>query len=135
MRALVVGWSSVLHGEATAGDVLSMQAVAGALAAHRIEHELAWSAVMCPPGRLRLDDADPSRYTHLLWVCGPLTGAAPAALHARFAHCRPVRRGRQPCRCERCDGDRFSPRYCPRRAGHDAAARPRGARAAARRAG
>ncbi len=90
MRALVVGWSSVLHGEATAGDVLSMQAVAGALAAHRIEHELAWSAVMCPPGGLRLDDADPSRYTHLLWVCGPLTGAAPAALHARFAHCRRI---------------------------------------------
>lgn len=90
MRALVVGWSSVRHGEATAGDVLGMRAVAGALAEHGVDHELAWSAVMCPPGGLRLQDTDPQRYTHLVFVCGPLSGSAPAELHERFAHCRRI---------------------------------------------
>ncbi|MGQ1836874.1 polysaccharide pyruvyl transferase family protein [Kocuria turfanensis] len=88
MRTLVVGWSSVLHGEATAGDVLAMDAVADALGAAGIPHDVAWSAVMCPPGGLRLDDADPGRYTDLVFVCGPATGRSIAELHERFAHCR-----------------------------------------------
>lgn len=90
MRTLVVGWSSVLHGEATAGDVLAMDAVAEALRTAGVPHDVAWSAVMCPPGGLRLDDADPARYTHLLFVCGPATGRSIAELHERFAHCRRI---------------------------------------------
>lgn len=90
MRTLVVGWSSVLHGEATAGDVLAMDAVADALSTAGVPHDVAWSAVMCPPGGLRLDDADPSRYSHLVFVCGPATGHSVAELHARFAHCRRI---------------------------------------------
>lgn len=90
MRTLVVGWSSVLHGEATAGDVLAMDAVAEALGAAGIPHDVAWSAVMCPPGGLRLDDADPGRYTHLVFVCGPATGRSIAELHERFARCRRI---------------------------------------------
>lgn len=90
MRTLVVGWSSVLHGEATAGDVLAMDAVAEALDAAGIRYDVAWSAVMCPPGGLRLDDADPGRYTHLVFVCGPATGRSIAELHERFAHCRRI---------------------------------------------
>ncbi|MUN63870.1 polysaccharide pyruvyl transferase family protein [Kocuria sediminis] len=90
MHTLVVGWSSVLHGEATAGDVLAMDAVADALGAAGIPHDVAWSAVMCPPGGLRLDDADPRRYTDLVFVCGPATGRSIAELHERFAHCRRI---------------------------------------------
>lgn len=90
MRTLVVGWSSVLHGEATAGDVLAMDAVADALGAAGVPHDIAWSAVMCPPGGLRLDDADPGRYTDLVFVCGPATGRSIAELHERFAHCRRI---------------------------------------------
>lgn len=90
MRTLVVGWSSVLHGEATAGDVLAMQAVAETLRTAGVPHDVAWSAVMCPPGGLRLDDADPARYSHLLFVCGPATGRPVAELHERFAHCRRI---------------------------------------------
>ncbi|WP_241248923.1 polysaccharide pyruvyl transferase family protein [Rhodococcus sp. X156] len=85
VRVLVVGWPSLLHGEATAGDVLSMQAVGRALARAGTAHELAWSAVMCPPEGLRLDDADPARFTHLVFACGPLAGAGPTQLHRRFA--------------------------------------------------
>ena len=90
MRTLVVGWSSVLHGEATAGDVLAMDAVAEALRAGGIVHDVAWSAVMCPPGGLRLDDVEPARYTRLVFVCGPATGRSIAELHERFAHCRRI---------------------------------------------
>ncbi|OLT09815.1 polysaccharide pyruvyl transferase [Kocuria sp. CNJ-770] len=90
MRTLVVGWSSVLHGEATAGDVLAMDAVADALGAAGVPHDVAWSAVMCPPGGLRLDDADPGRYTDLVFVCGPATGRSIAELHERFVHCRRI---------------------------------------------
>lgn len=86
----MVGWSSVLHGEATAGDVLAMDAVADALGAAGVPHDVAWSAVMCPPGGLRLDDADPGRYTDLVFVCGPATGRSIAELHERFAHCRRI---------------------------------------------
>ncbi|MEX5294701.1 polysaccharide pyruvyl transferase family protein [Kocuria sp. CPCC 205268] len=90
MRTLVVGWSSVLHGEATAGDVLAMDAVADALGTAGVPYDLAWSEVMCPPGGLRLEDADPARYTHLLFVCGPAAGRPVAGLHERFAHCRRI---------------------------------------------
>lgn len=86
-RVLVVGWSSVLHGEATAGDVLAMRTVARGLRTAGVHHDTAWSAVMCPPGGLVLDDADPLLYSHLVFVCGPATGAAVLELHERFAHC------------------------------------------------
>ncbi|WP_328842595.1 polysaccharide pyruvyl transferase family protein [Nakamurella leprariae] len=87
VRALVVGWSSFRHGEATAGDVLSMDAVSQALTAAGVDAEIAWSAVMCPPGGLRLDDADPDRFSHLVFACGPLVGPSIPQLHQRFSHC------------------------------------------------
>lgn len=86
-RVLVVGWSSVLHGEATAGDVLSMAAVATAVAAAGYAVDTAWSAVMRPGGGLALDDADPARYTHLVFACGPLHGEPVLELHERFRAC------------------------------------------------
>ena len=58
MRVLLTGWPSFLHGEATAGDVLSMQRVHAALQAAGVACELAWSPVF-RPGALTLDDAVP----------------------------------------------------------------------------
>lgn len=89
-RVLVTGWSGVLHGEATAGDVLAMQAVADALTAAGTACETGWSAVMCPPGGLRLTDADPADFTHLVWACGPLHGAPVTETADRFAGCRRI---------------------------------------------
>ncbi|MFC7402373.1 polysaccharide pyruvyl transferase family protein [Citricoccus sp. GCM10030269] len=86
-RVLITGWPSLLHGEATAGDVLAMRTVERALDRAGIGYDTAWSRVMCPPGGLALDDADPEHYSHLVFVCGPLTGAAIAELHERYAHC------------------------------------------------
>jgi hypothetical protein len=90
VTALVVGWFSFLHGEATAGDVLSMEAVQACLASAAIPYDVAWSAVMCPDGGLRLDDVLPGRYTHLVFVCGPAHGPPIRELHERFARCRRI---------------------------------------------
>lgn len=89
-RVLVVGWPSVLHGEATAGDVLALRTVEGALSTAGIGHDTAWSPVMCPPGGLVLEDAEPGLYSHLVFVCGPAAGTPLVELHERFAHCTRV---------------------------------------------
>lgn len=88
-RVLVVGWPSLREGEATAGDVLAMDTVAGALAAEGIPRDLAWSPVLRPEC-LSLDAADPGRYTHLVFACGPLTGPGVAGLHEKFRGCRRI---------------------------------------------
>jgi Polysaccharide pyruvyl transferase len=89
VRALVTGWPSFLHGEATAGDVLAMEAVRGALDGAGIGCDLAWSPVF-RPGGLDLAGADPARYTHLVFACGPLHGPQVEDLHRRYARCRRV---------------------------------------------
>ncbi|GAA3823843.1 polysaccharide pyruvyl transferase family protein [Sphaerisporangium flaviroseum] len=90
VTVLVAGWFSFLHGEATAGDVLSMEAVRACLASEGVRHDVAWSPVMRPSGGLLLDDAQPGRYTHLLFVCGPAHGRLVRELHERFAGCRRI---------------------------------------------
>ena len=93
VRVLLTGWPSFLHGEATAGDVLSMQRVHAALQAAGVACELAWSPVF-RPGALTLDDAVPQRYTHVVFACGPVHGQqlGRAAAHAG-AHDRAARPG------------------------------------------
>ncbi|MEW2354991.1 polysaccharide pyruvyl transferase family protein [Spirillospora sp. NPDC029432] len=89
MRVLVTGWPSFVHGEATAGDVLAMEAVRGALAGAGAECDVAWSPVLRPDG-LTLDRADPGRYTHLVFACGPAHGDQVESLHRRYARCRRI---------------------------------------------
>ncbi|QKG18876.1 Polysaccharide pyruvyl transferase [Actinomadura verrucosospora] len=89
VRVLVTGWPSFLHGEATAGDVLAMEAVRRALDEARTGCDLAWSPVF-RPGGLDLDRADPAGYTHLVFACGPLHGAQVEDLHRRYARCRRI---------------------------------------------
>jgi hypothetical protein len=89
VRLLLTGWFSFLHGEATAGDVLALEAVRLALESAAIDYDIAWSPVF-RPGGLRIDDAAPQRYSHLVFVCGPVRGEQIAALHARYASCRRI---------------------------------------------
>jgi hypothetical protein len=89
LRILLTGWFSFLHGEATAGDVLALDAVQRSLDRAGIDYEVAWSPVF-RPGALRLDDAAPGRYTHLVFVCGPLHGAPVTELHTRFSSLRRI---------------------------------------------
>jgi Polysaccharide pyruvyl transferase len=87
MRVLVTGWSSFLDGEATAGDVLSMEAVRDSLLEAGLGVDVAWSPRLRADG-LSLEQADPNTYTHLLFVCGPAHGRQVRQLHERFVHCR-----------------------------------------------
>jgi Polysaccharide pyruvyl transferase len=89
MRVLVTGWPSFRDGEATAGDVLAMEAVRRTLAAARIPCDLAWSPVFRPGGHT-LAQASPGRYSHLVFCCGPLHGPQVAGLHRRYARCRRI---------------------------------------------
>ncbi|WP_410673968.1 polysaccharide pyruvyl transferase family protein [Amycolatopsis sp. cmx-4-68] len=89
MRVLLTGWASFLHGEATAGDVLSLRAAEDALAAAGIDHRVAWSPGF-RPGTLHLPDAPPEDYTHVVFVCGPVHGPQVRSLHERYAACRRI---------------------------------------------
>jgi len=80
---------SFLHGEATAGDVLSMQQVRAAPEGADVPCEVAWSPLV-RPGTLTLDDAAPERYAHVDFVCGPLHGQQLRWLHDHFARCRRI---------------------------------------------
>ncbi len=86
VRVLLTGWPSFLHGEATAGDVLSMERVQRALTSAGVPCEVAWSPVF-RPGTLHLDAADPARYTHVIFASGPAHGAQLRWLHDRFDRC------------------------------------------------
>lgn len=89
MRVLVAGWPSFLHGEATAGDVLSMRRVSAALDGAGIAVDVAWSPTL-RPGALHLDEADPAHYTHVVFTCGPVHGEQVEWLHRRYAGCRRI---------------------------------------------
>lgn len=86
-RALVTGWFSFFHGEATAGDLLSGDTVRKWLTEAAIPHDTAMSPVLGGPA---LEDIDPSRYSHLLFVCGPAAGWQVEDLLVRFAHCTKI---------------------------------------------
>lgn len=87
MRVLLVGWFSFWDGEATAGDVLSLQAVSRALERAGVPFDVAWSRGFTGEG-VDVDEADPESYTHVVFVCGPIHGPQVAAVHERFARCR-----------------------------------------------
>jgi polysaccharide pyruvyl transferase len=89
MRVLLMGWASFLHGEATAGDVLSLRAAGAALSAAEIDHDVAWSPAF-RPGTLHLPDAAPEDYTHVVFTCGPVHGPQLRSLHERYAACRRI---------------------------------------------
>lgn len=82
-RALVTGWFTFFHGEATAGDLLARDTVQRWLTEEGIPHDTAMSPVLGGPS---LDDIDAARYTHLLFVCGPAAGWQVEDLLARFPH-------------------------------------------------
>ena len=85
-RVLIAGWPSFLHGEATAGDVLAMEAARTVLSDAGLRCDLAWSPVFRPGGRT-LEDCPPDDYTHLVFTCGPVHGWQIEWLHGRYRGC------------------------------------------------
>ncbi len=76
MRVLLTGCSSVLHSEATAGDLESMRRVAGWLDDAGVPFDLALSPVLraADPATTSVDleTLDAPAYTVLVFACGPL---------------------------------------------------------------
>ncbi|PJE99583.1 polysaccharide pyruvyl transferase [Streptomyces carminius] len=85
-RALLTGWFTFLHGEVTAGDELALRRVQEVLDRAGIPYDTAWSPGFRPDA-LHLEDAAPERYSHVVFLCGPLHGSQVAALHERYPHC------------------------------------------------
>jgi hypothetical protein len=85
-RILLTGWFSFQDGEATAGDVLALRRVEDVLERAGIPYDVVWSPGF-RRGVLHFDGVRPERYSHLVFVCGPLYGPQIEDLHRRFAHC------------------------------------------------
>jgi hypothetical protein len=89
MRALVAGWFSFEDMGATAGDLVSRDVVCDWLA----QEGVAFDVATAPPfkGGVAWRTVDASRYSHIVFVCGPFGNGQPVtALLARFSHCRKV---------------------------------------------
>jgi hypothetical protein len=89
IRVLITGWPSLAGGETTAGDVLGMLAVRDRLDGANMPAELALGPALGTDG-LSLADADPARYSHLVFVGGPVHGPPITDLHRRYAGCRRI---------------------------------------------
>ncbi|MEY2566111.1 MAG: hypothetical protein QOE35_640 [Actinomycetota bacterium] len=88
-RALVAGFFSFAEAGATAGDLLARDVVCGWLSGADVAYDVA----QAPPfaGGVDWRRADPERYTHLVFVCGPwLDNRDQHALIERFARCRRI---------------------------------------------
>lgn len=86
MRALVTGWFSFEHGEATAGDLRAAEVVCGWLDEAGIAYDVATSPAFAEGIDWR--EADPAAYSDLVFACGPLEGEQLDALVDRFRDCR-----------------------------------------------
>lgn len=88
-RALLTGWASFLHGEATAGDLLALRTVADWLTSAGWTVDTALSRGLTDAG-VDLEAARPEDYTLLVFACGPAHGWQVEELHTRFAAVRRI---------------------------------------------
>jgi len=88
VRALVVGWFSFPYMGATAGDLLARDTVCEWLDDIGAAYDVAGTEQF---GGLDVEGANPQRYSHVVFVCGPLGNGTPVTeLFERFAHARVV---------------------------------------------
>jgi hypothetical protein len=86
MKALVAGWFSWERYGATAGDLMACEVACDWLR----EAGLPFDVALAPPftGGVDWRAADPGRYSHLVFVCGPCGNGPPLAdFLDRFGHC------------------------------------------------
>ena len=89
MRVLLSGYFSFDGNVSTAGDLLAGDVVAGWLERAGVPYDVARSAKY--GGGVDWERADPADYSHVVWVCGPMTrGPKQTALRERFRDCRLV---------------------------------------------
>jgi hypothetical protein len=90
MRVLVTGWFSTEDGEITAGDMLARDTVCAWLAEAGVPHDVAMASGFREPHQLAAARADPERYSHVLFVCGPAESDKIERLLSPFAGCRRI---------------------------------------------
>lgn len=89
MRVLVTGWFSFDVGHATAGDLLAKGVVCDWLDEAGYPYDVAVASSF--DGDLEWTAADPVRYSHVVFVCGPFRPGWPLTeFLERFAACRLV---------------------------------------------
>jgi hypothetical protein len=89
MRVLLSGYFSFDGNVSTAGDLLAGDVVAQWLERAGVPHDVAKASKY--GGTLDWERVDPAAYSHLVWVCGPMTrGPKQTALRERFRDCRLV---------------------------------------------
>ena len=89
MRALVAGWFSFELMGASAGDLLARDLVTEWLEQAGSDYDVALAEPF--DGGVDWREVDPSAYSHLVFVCGPLGNGEPVAdLLERFAGCRRI---------------------------------------------
>ena len=89
MRVLVTGWFSFDVGHTTAGDLLARDIVCSWL--RTAGHPFDVAAVPPFTGDLDWPAADPARYSHVVFVCGPFRPGSPLTeFMEHFAGCRLV---------------------------------------------
>ena len=89
MKALVTGWFSFENMGVTAGDIFARDVVCEWL----VEAAVPYDVAVAPPlsGGIALESAEPSAYSHLVFVCGPFGNGEPiVGLLERFRGCRLV---------------------------------------------
>lgn len=87
-RALVCGWPSVPGGEATAGDLITMDAVRSILEDNGIRVDVATNVGF--PWGVDVRTVPVDRYDHVVFVCGPLRVGPIAAMLDRFPNARRI---------------------------------------------
>ena len=89
MRVLVTGWFSLQGGGATVGDVMARDVACEWLAEHGFSYDVAQERALGP--RVDWFRVAPERYSHLLFICGPVgADARVAEMLERFAGCRRI---------------------------------------------
>ena len=89
MHILVAGWFSFEHMGNSAGDMIARDTVCNWLREASVTYDVAVADPFPFQGGVNIESADPSKYTDVLFVCGPFGNGSPITeMLARFAQCR-----------------------------------------------
>ncbi|MEI6948730.1 polysaccharide pyruvyl transferase family protein [Paraflavisolibacter sp. H34] len=89
LKVLIAGWFSFENMGTTAGDLIARDLVCRWLQEAQIGYDVAMTPQFSFPGSLLWQEADPDRYTDVLFVCGPFGNGWPLTdFLARFSGAR-----------------------------------------------
>jgi hypothetical protein len=90
VRVLLTGWFSFDTAEVTAGDLMAKETVHRWLTEGQVDHEVAMAANFRTEHDVDWSTTERSRFSHVVFVCGPAAGELIAQLFERFSHTRRI---------------------------------------------